>query len=84
MSWPNNVFSLSHVALPFAPDDPIYGVDGPRDDDKVNLGAIDARGERGVLMVSMDQLARLRYNPFFIYMEKRIVDSVRELALDAD
>ena len=84
MSSPDNVFSLSHVALPFAPNDPIYGVDGPRDDDQVNLGAIDARGERGVLMVSMDQLTRLRYNPFFSYMEKRIVDSVRELAHDAD
>ena len=24
--WPNDVISLSHVALPFRPDDPVYGV----------------------------------------------------------
>jgi pimeloyl-ACP methyl ester carboxylesterase len=79
LSWPDNVFSLSHVALPFPPDDPIYGVEGPRDNNMVNLGSLEARGERGVLMVSMDQLARLRYNPFFSYMAERITDSVREL-----
>ena len=82
--WPKNVFSLSHVALPFPPDDPIYGVDGPENDNKVNLGSIDARGERGVLMVSMDQLYRLRYNPFFGYMEDRITNSLRELLKPPD
>jgi pimeloyl-ACP methyl ester carboxylesterase len=82
--WPKNVFSLSHVALPFPPDDPIYGVDNPRDDNKVNLGSIDARGERGVLMVSMDQLYRLRYNPFFSYMEDRITNSLRDLLKSPD
>jgi len=25
LSWPDNIYSLSHVALPFAADDPIYG-----------------------------------------------------------
>ena len=25
LEWPLNVYSLSHVAIPFAPDDPIYG-----------------------------------------------------------
>ncbi|MEM9018338.1 MAG: alpha/beta fold hydrolase, partial [Verrucomicrobiota bacterium] len=25
MEWPREIYSLSHVALPFSPDDPIYG-----------------------------------------------------------
>ncbi len=79
LSWPESIFSLSHVALPFPPDDPIYGVSGPRDDNMINLGALEARGERGVLLVSMDQLTRLRYNPFFGYMEDRILDALQEL-----
>jgi len=26
MAWPRNVYSLSHLAIPFAPDDPVYGI----------------------------------------------------------
>ena len=26
-SWPDDVYSLSHIALPFSPDDPLYGDD---------------------------------------------------------
>ena len=29
LAWPRNVFSLSHVALPFPPDDPLYGYAAP-------------------------------------------------------
>ena len=63
--WPTGVFSLSHVALPFAPDDPLYG--GPRAGDSpgIQLGNVDARGERGVLRVSGNDFNRLRWNPFF-------------------
>jgi hypothetical protein len=25
LSWPDDVFSLSHVAIPFEKDDPVYG-----------------------------------------------------------
>jgi len=27
LSWPDDVYSLAHVALPFPPDDPVYGGD---------------------------------------------------------
>lgn len=64
MKWPRGVYSLSHVALPFPPDDPVYGV-GPEWRDHFPLGRIDPRGEKGTLVVPLNLLMRLRYNPFF-------------------
>ena len=72
MKWPAGVFSLSHVALPFSPDDPIYGVTPPREKKVVYLGLTELRGERGVLAVAPGSLIRLRHNPFFDYLEGRI------------
>jgi len=64
MRWPRGVYSLSHVALPFPPDDPVYGV-GPVWRDPFPLGRVDPRGEKGTLVVPLSLLMRLRYNPFF-------------------
>ncbi len=64
MQWPRGVYSLSHVALPFPPNDPVYGV-GPVWRDPFPLGRIDPRGEKGALVVPLNLLMRLRYNPFF-------------------
>ncbi len=72
LAWPNGVFSLSHVALPFAPDDPVYGSGRPSSRERIYLGAVDVRGERGVLAVSPANLIRLRHNPFFEFMAQRI------------
>ena len=69
------MFSLSHVALPFPPDDPIYGANP--DPDKthpwITLGAISVRGERGLLLFPDSYFMRLRHNPFHSYMSERIV-----------
>jgi alpha-beta hydrolase superfamily lysophospholipase len=72
LAWPNGVFSMSHVALPFAPDDPVYGSRRPSSRERIYLGAVDVRGERGVLAVSPANLIRLRHNPFFEFMAQRI------------
>lgn len=78
LEWPRGIYSLSHVAVPFSPEDPLYG---EREDLKKKgffvLGMVEPRGEKGVLQVPVDQLMRLRYNPFFTYMERRIVESVK-------
>ena len=42
----------------------------------VNLGAMAARGERGMLIVSMDSLVRMSSNPFFPYMLERIEEGI--------
>jgi alpha-beta hydrolase superfamily lysophospholipase len=72
LAWPRSVYSLSHVALPFPPDDPIYGANRPEDADMIFLGRLDLHGERGLLAVSADGLMRLRHNPFFAYVETRV------------
>jgi hypothetical protein len=72
LSWPPGVFSLSHVALPFGPDDPIYGEHRPARLQAIYLGRVDLLGERGVLAVPPAQLLRLRYNPFFSYLQRRV------------
>jgi alpha-beta hydrolase superfamily lysophospholipase len=72
LSWPANVFSLSHVALPFPPDDPLYGDAAERTTRHVQLGRIEVRGENGVLNVPGWMLTRQRSNPFHAYMLARI------------
>ncbi len=73
LSWPIEVFSLSHVAVPFSPQDPLYGaIHDPRDQG-ITLGAVHIRGERNLLQIPDNYFLRLRHNPFFDYMAKRIV-----------
>jgi alpha-beta hydrolase superfamily lysophospholipase len=77
LAYPRDVFSLSHVALPFPADDPLYGSQpNPTEDFGVALGALAAHGEVGVLIVSLDTLARLTWNPFFPYMLGRIGEAI--------
>jgi hypothetical protein len=66
LSWPANVVSLGHVALPFAPDDPVYGfVKGSGHDGIPSIGSWLLRGESGTLTLSLSTLTRLRSNPFW-------------------
>jgi len=71
--WPPGVYSLSHVALPFAPTDPLYGGPQAGNSPGIALGNLAPRGERGILRVSGTDLLRLRWNPFFDYMEGRVL-----------
>ncbi len=82
LAWPASVISLSHVALPFAPDDPLYGRIPPEDDDVFYLGQVQIRGERGLLRISSDWLMRLRYNPFYTVLETRALDWVNTIGAD--
>jgi alpha-beta hydrolase superfamily lysophospholipase len=78
LSWPPGVISLSHVALPIAPDDSIYGRFPPDDEAFIFLGQVAIQGERGLLQISTDWMMRLRYNPFYDYMERRLLDWVQQ------
>jgi len=73
-SWPPNVYSLAHVAIPFPPTDPLYGPIGV--DGRVQLGNLAPRGEKHVLKISAADLLRLRYNPFHEYMIQRVVEMI--------
>jgi alpha-beta hydrolase superfamily lysophospholipase len=75
--YPRDVFSLSHVALPFPPSDSLYGSQpDPAEDFGVNFGELAARGEVGVLIISMDSLSRISWNPFFPYLMGRIEEAI--------
>lgn len=77
LSYPIDVYSLSHVAIPFPTNDSLYGLHpDPADDFGINLGALAARGERGALIVSMDSLLRMSSNPFFPYLIGRIEEKL--------
>ena len=73
LAWPAGVYSLSHVALPFAPDDPLYGGDDAGKSPGIQLGNVVLRGENGVLRVNPASLLRLRWNPFYDYLEQRVL-----------
>ena len=64
---------MAHVALPFPPDDPIYGGKAPSEARVIHLGKLALRGERGVLQIPAADMLRLRWNPFFPYVEARVL-----------
>lgn len=72
LEWPLDVFSLSHVAVPFSPADPVYGATRPAKPVRIYLGRPELLGERGLLTVPATELIRLRHNPFFPYVEERV------------
>ncbi len=65
VDYPAAIISLGHVALPFPPEDGLYGFDpDPLDDFGVRLGAIALRGEPAALVAPPALLLRITSNPF--------------------
>lgn len=71
-SWPRGSLSLSHIALPFPPDDPLYGAERPENSNSIFLGNIPIHGESTMLRISPAWVIRARNNPFYDYMLTRI------------
>jgi hypothetical protein len=77
LAYPEGLYSLSHVALPFPVSDSLYGLTpDPNEDFGIHLGALAPRGERNVLIASLDSLLRASSNPFFDYMIERIDEGI--------
>jgi alpha-beta hydrolase superfamily lysophospholipase len=78
LAWPSEFFSLSHIALPFPADDPLYGYLAPPrvPGGPITMGRWSPRGERAVLIVTTDTLMRVASNPFYPYMADRIREFV--------
>ena len=74
LSWPVGVISLSHLALSIPPDDPLYGYRPPGNEGILFLGDMPMRGERGLINLPGDWLLRMRYNPFYDVIEKRVLE----------
>jgi alpha-beta hydrolase superfamily lysophospholipase len=73
LSWPREVYALSHVALPFPETDSLYGAAPEPPSPGVSLGAITLRGERGVLQIGDSAMLRQRWNPFHPYLQERML-----------
>jgi alpha-beta hydrolase superfamily lysophospholipase len=73
MAWPENVYSLAHIALPFPPDDPVYGGPEATESHGIQLGNLVLRGEHGVLQIAPADLLRAHWNPFHSYLEQRML-----------
>jgi alpha-beta hydrolase superfamily lysophospholipase len=74
LSWPPQIVSLSHVSLPFSPEDELYGLEtATHTPPGYMLGSLFPRGKKGYLVVPAESFYRLRCNPFFEYqMEKSV------------
>jgi hypothetical protein len=70
------------VALPFPLDDPLYGQRPPDNEDVLFLGQMAIQGERGLLILPSDWLLRLRHNPFYAYLEERVLAWLAEAGGD--
>lgn len=78
IDWPGNVYSLAHIALPFRADDPLYGDGTATSVSGLNLGRAILRGEKGRLQIPDSAMTRQHWNPFYGYMEQRIVAFVEK------
>ena len=79
VAYPDGLFSLSHVALPFPMSDSLYGLTPDSAEDfGIHLGSLAPRGERNVLIASLDSLLRASSNPFFPYMIERIDEGIED------
>jgi alpha-beta hydrolase superfamily lysophospholipase len=72
LEFPPGIFSLSHIAVPFPIDDPLYGLQPDESEFYgIRLGTLALHGERYALLVPLDQLARIGCNPFYPYLQQR-------------
>ena len=76
LQWPTDLYSLSHVALPFPVTDPLYGAEP--EGKGLHIGLVSPRGEVGILSVPARNLLRLRYNPFYPYLQQRVLSFLSE------
>ncbi len=73
MSWPVDVASLSHLAVPIPPEDRIYGTKEATAASGLPLGSLHLRTEPSALLISNSLSFRCRNNPFYHLMEDHVV-----------
>lgn len=73
VEWPEDVYSLSHIALPFPAHDTLYGKGG-EDGKTMTLGNLAFYGERGTVHLPPGDMLRQRWNPFYDFMEARMLE----------
>ncbi len=76
--WSKGLYSLSHLALPISPNDPLYGNKDAPKSPGIQLGHLAIYGETGVLQVSSSALLRQRWNPFHGYIKQRVLGFLKK------
>jgi alpha-beta hydrolase superfamily lysophospholipase len=77
IAWPASLVSLGHVALPFPPDDPVYGIaPGSGHAGIPSLGSWLLRGESGAISLALGALTRPRSNPFWPLIDNEVGELV--------
>jgi alpha-beta hydrolase superfamily lysophospholipase len=76
-AWPRDLVSLGHVALPFRPDDAVYGIaSGSGHAGIPSIGSWLLRGESGATTIGLGSLTRVRSNPFWPLIDADIGELV--------
>ncbi len=80
-NWPTEIYSLSHIAIPFRDDDLLYGNGSTQDENNpgVVFGALAPRGEKGVLLLTPDYFLRTRHNPFYAFQARHLTEWLDQL-----
>lgn len=71
------IYSLAHVAVPYAPDDPGCGTGDDRHGgyQGLPLGRCSHRGAH-LLTAPLSQLMHMRHNPILACVERRVLDEI--------
>jgi alpha-beta hydrolase superfamily lysophospholipase len=77
LMWPQDYYSMSHVAMPFPITDEVYGRTPLQSGRNFpQLGRVNMIGETNALILPGNIQTRARSNPFYDYMVQRIIDAV--------
>ena len=82
MSWPAGVGSLSHLAVPWPPEDTIYGTQEATAASGLALGTLSLRAEPSAVLLSSSLFFRCRNNPFYHFMEDYVMNWLSRRLLD--
>lgn len=75
--YPSDIYSLSHIALPYPASDSLYGnTPSELNEFGISLGVLSIRGERKALVTSGDNLLRISYNPFYPFLLEQIDQTI--------
>ena len=80
--WAKGLYSLSHLAMPISPNDPLYGNQDAPKSPGIELGHLAIYGETGVLQTSASSLLRQRWNPFHAYTKQRVLTFLEKKHLE--
>lgn len=79
LDYPSDIYSLSHIALPYPETDSLYGNKPTTlNEFGISLGTLTVRGERQGLVTPLENLLRIAYNPFYPFLLEQIDQTIND------